>query len=939
MGDMQDVGLRAKIDGMGAFVRNAQQIDRQVQSLGQRMSQVARESVSAGKGFGSFLDPLGKLGFAIFGVQQLTSAVQGLGNAILGPSTQWEEFGLQFEVLLGSADKAEAKLDELSKFASKTPFTLPEVTTQAESLLGWGFSAEKLTKTLTTLGDVASGVGREKLPRIIAALGQMRTKGKVTAEEMGQLVEAQVPAWQILADSIGAPVGRLQELVSDGVIPADQAIDALLSGMDRKYGGLMDKMSRGLSGMLSNLDDWWGTARRIAGEGLFEGAKTSLEGLLSVLNSADTQQGLYELGRGIGDLTAEAIKIGRDALPGVQDFASAIKDAATATGTLVQAWKEFDKQEKAKGKKGGFSSALGLEPMPVDKATLLPGQEALLEWRDAATTRLKASLNPAGASALIVKLWDFKDANAELDKIIEKKDKASSKPAELAGMFNLPGVAPFKDWERSSDELASSLDVAHTKQAQIASAAELSLRQFIATNAELIRTPGVLDAVISKVGVDLAEKLGLVDKKLAAIIRTLSGATKNPFTFAIKIAADFDDYTSLLPQAIQKATPRKGIFGIATDFAENAGAINDIMRQFGANSSSALNGISLGSATASAALKGLQRDVSNTEEALNELEAAVERFSNPRLIGMQAAEDELFSLEMAIKQARLEELGLGDTAVNTNAKIEDSFDLLAAQQREIAEGIPVALQKYEHDVQRLQREAANAPSQSDQGESEAARKVRELERLHEAMQLRFDLTFEPQLRRLRETAEDLKGENKEITFQEAYQGLVRTWGQAETLRGTLVDQKAALEAQQEVMDSIKTASSGILSNETLTTAEKQTQLDLATKLFGIMKDTVNLPTPTPPPLMSGNSRRGGPIEGFADGGIVGSGGVVKVGERGSELAVLPAGTRVLPHSALQAASVTRNYADYFTINGATQPINVAMAVRRELRFQKITQGR
>ena len=58
---------------------------------------------------------------------------------------------------------------------------------------------------LRSIGDAsaAAGKGKEGIDRIALALGQMRAKGKVPSEEMRQLTEANIEAWDILAGRNG----------------------------------------------------------------------------------------------------------------------------------------------------------------------------------------------------------------------------------------------------------------------------------------------------------------------------------------------------------------------------------------------------------------------------------------------------------------------------------------------------------------------------------------------------------------------------------------------------------------------------------------------------------------------------------------------------------------------------------------------------------------
>lgn len=54
---------------------------------------------------------------------------------------------------------------------------------------------------MTTLGNTVAAVGgnSETLNNIARALGQIQTKGKLSAEEMNQLAENGVGAWDILS--------------------------------------------------------------------------------------------------------------------------------------------------------------------------------------------------------------------------------------------------------------------------------------------------------------------------------------------------------------------------------------------------------------------------------------------------------------------------------------------------------------------------------------------------------------------------------------------------------------------------------------------------------------------------------------------------------------------------------------------------------------------
>ena len=105
---------------------------------------------------------------------------------------------------------------------------------------------------LTAVGDAVAGLGGnpEVMDRVITALGQIKAKGKTTAEEMMQLTEAGIPAWQLLADAIGMSIPEAMAQVTAGAIDADTVIGAVTTGMNAKFGGMMEKQSHTFGGLL-----------------------------------------------------------------------------------------------------------------------------------------------------------------------------------------------------------------------------------------------------------------------------------------------------------------------------------------------------------------------------------------------------------------------------------------------------------------------------------------------------------------------------------------------------------------------------------------------------------------------------------------------------------------------------------------------------------------
>lgn len=199
---------------------------------------------------------------------------------------------IAFTTMLGSGEKAKVFLNDLQKFAAQTPFEFPDLIRASQRLLAMGFAAEKVIPTLTAVGDAAAGLGAsaETIDRITLAMGQMQAKGKVSGEEIRQLAEAGIPAWEFIAAKIGKSIPEAMDMAEKGTIKASVAIDALTEGMEKKFGGMMEKQSHTFNGLLSTIKD---TFTQISGQVLepfFERATAGMQKLVDEISKPSFQR-------------------------------------------------------------------------------------------------------------------------------------------------------------------------------------------------------------------------------------------------------------------------------------------------------------------------------------------------------------------------------------------------------------------------------------------------------------------------------------------------------------------------------------------------------------------------------------------------------------------------------------------------------------------------
>lgn len=187
----------------------------------------------------------------------IAGATAAIGGFALKTASAAETTEISFTTMLGSSEAALDMMEELADFAAHTPFELSGLQTATRQLLAYGFTAEDVIPMLTAVGDAtaALGTGQAGIEAVTRALGQMQTRGKASAEEMLQLTEAGIPAWEYLARAIGTDTAGAMEAVSDGAVDADTAIKALTDGMEQDFGGMMEEQSKTVEGLFSNLSD------------------------------------------------------------------------------------------------------------------------------------------------------------------------------------------------------------------------------------------------------------------------------------------------------------------------------------------------------------------------------------------------------------------------------------------------------------------------------------------------------------------------------------------------------------------------------------------------------------------------------------------------------------------------------------------------------------
>lgn len=167
-----------------------------------------------------------------------------------------EQYQTSFEVMTGSAEKAKAVVEDLQKTAAETPFEMPQLAETTQLLMNYGLTADDSISKMKMLGDIAQG-DADKLSRIAMAYGQMSSAGKVSLEDIKQMIEAGFNPLQEISETTGESMASLYNRISKGTITIDEITDSMIRSTSEggKYFGSMSAQSETLDGRMSTLGD------------------------------------------------------------------------------------------------------------------------------------------------------------------------------------------------------------------------------------------------------------------------------------------------------------------------------------------------------------------------------------------------------------------------------------------------------------------------------------------------------------------------------------------------------------------------------------------------------------------------------------------------------------------------------------------------------------
>lgn len=255
--------LRAEREWIPASNINAiRRTNIEVKALEKQIRQLER--VNGGKIKTMLSDAFNSIPFA----NTLTNPIVMAGMAgfkALETGFEREKVQVAFDVLLrGDTKASEALREEIRQYGMITPYMTADLQEAAKMMLSFGIAQDKIMPNMKALGDIAMG-DKNKLDSLTLAFSQMTSAGKLSGEDLLQMINAGFNPLSEISRKTGKSIGVLKDEMSKGKISADMVTQAFYSATQAggQFYGMTEKMGQTAAGK-------WSTLLGLAGDKLYQ---------------------------------------------------------------------------------------------------------------------------------------------------------------------------------------------------------------------------------------------------------------------------------------------------------------------------------------------------------------------------------------------------------------------------------------------------------------------------------------------------------------------------------------------------------------------------------------------------------------------------------------------------------------------------------------------
>src|SRR5690625_2307806 len=190
-------------------------------------------------------------------------AITGLGVAALRTGVQYNTLQqttrAALTTIMGSAEGANAQMDKLDDFARNSPFAKQVFIEAQQQMLGFGIEAQKVLPYLDSIQNAvaATGGSNQDIAELSRIFSTVHANAKITARDLMMFGQRGVDAATIIGSQMGKTGAQIRDEITAGTLDAGEALDALASGMDERFGGAAENVKETFDGAVDRVKAAW----------------------------------------------------------------------------------------------------------------------------------------------------------------------------------------------------------------------------------------------------------------------------------------------------------------------------------------------------------------------------------------------------------------------------------------------------------------------------------------------------------------------------------------------------------------------------------------------------------------------------------------------------------------------------------------------------------
>jgi len=267
----------------------------------------------------------------------------GFAKDSINSAMNFEATKKSFQVLTGS-DSIGSDLSEKLRDLKTNTILGPSVYKNAQRMLSFGISSDKIIPDLKMLGDISMG-DATKLGRLTLAFSEMESQGNLNGRRLLQMVNVGFNPLEEISKKTGKSIAELDKMMRKGAISASMVEDAIkdATGTGGRFNNMMNKMGETTWGKMKRFEGAWANLKITIGEKLLPVATRFLEWAQQAVRWIDKNiDSIISWGKAIGGtiVVFKALTFGLESYRGLMaGLGIAENAAAEGSGIFTSALK------------------------------------------------------------------------------------------------------------------------------------------------------------------------------------------------------------------------------------------------------------------------------------------------------------------------------------------------------------------------------------------------------------------------------------------------------------------------------------------------------------------------------------------------------------------------------------------------------------------------